>query len=227
MEQIVGQLFALQDEEYRRFHAKLMPDCPSERIIGVRVPALRKLARTMDGTLAAAFLQELPHDYYEENNLHAFLLERIRDYPTCLAQVERFLPFVDNWATCDGFNPLVFAKHTALLLPEIDRWLASAHSYTVRFGIVQLMRHYLDGEFAPQILERAAAVRGDAYYIQMAVAWFFATALAKQYGATLPYLTERRLLPWTHNKTIQKAIESYRIPSEQKAFLRTLRVSLS
>lgn len=226
MEQITRQLFALQDEQYRRFHGSLMPDYAPERIIGVRVPALRGLAKSLDGALADEFLRELPHRYYEENNLHAFLLERIRDFPTSLAATERFLPFVDNWATCDALNPRTFAAHRTELLPEIDRWLASAHIYTVRFGIVQLMRHYLDDAFTPQISERVAALRSEEYYIQMAAAWFFATALAKRYDATLPYLTERRLPDRTHNKTIQKAIESYRVTPEQKAYLRTLRVSL-
>ena len=222
---IRARLFALQDEGYRAFHSRLMPTVPPETVIGVRVPALRRLAKRLAGTpQAEAFLQELPHIYYEENNLHAFLLESIRDYNAALAATEKFLPYIDNWATCDSFCPKVFAKHKEELLPVLRRWMASDHPYTVRYGMEMLMRYYLDEDFRPEHLAWAAAVHSGEYYINMMRAWYFATALAKQPEAALSWLTERRLDVWTHNKTIQKAVESSRIPAETKAFLRTLRV---
>ena len=222
---IRARLFALQDEGYRAFHSRLMPTVPPETVIGVRVPALRRLAKRLAGTpQAEAFLQELPHIYYEENNLHAFLLESIRDYDAALAATEKFLPYIDNWATCDSFCPKVFAKHKEDLLPVLRRWRASDHPYTVRYGMEMLMRYYLDEDFRPEHLAWAAAVHSGEYYINMMRAWYFATALAKQPEAALPWLTARRLDVWTHNKTIQKAVESSRIPAETKAFLRTLRV---
>jgi 3-methyladenine DNA glycosylase AlkD len=222
---IRARLFALQDEGYRAFHSRLMPTVPPETVIGVRVPALRRLAKRLAGTpQAEAFLQELPHIYYEENNLHAFLLESIRDYDAALAATEKFLPYIDNWATCDSFCPKVFAKHKEDLLPVLRRWMASDHPYTVRYGMEMLMRYYLDEDFRPEHLAWAAAVHSGEYYINMMRAWYFATALAKQPEAALPWLTARRLDVWTHNKTIQKAVESSRIPAETKAFLRTLRV---
>lgn len=222
---IRARLFALQDEGYRAFHSRLMPTVPPETVIGVRVPALRRLAKRLAGTpQAEAFLQELPHIYYEENNLHAFLLESILDYDAALAATEKFLPYIDNWATCDSFCPKVFAKHKEDLLPVLRRWMASDHPYTVRYGMEMLMRYYLDEDFRPEHLAWAAAVHSGEYYINMMRAWYFATALAKQPEAALPWLTARRLDVWTHNKTIQKAVESSRIPAETKAFLRTLRV---
>lgn len=222
---IRARLFALQDEGYRAFHSRLMPTVPPETVIGVRVPALRRLAKQLAGTpQAEAFLQELPHTYYEENNLHAFLLESIRDYDAALAATEKFLSYIDNWATCDSFCPKVFAKHKEDLLPVLRRWMASDHPYTVRYGMEMLMRYYLDEDFRPEHLAWAAAVHSGEYYINMMRAWYFATALAKQPEAALPWLTARRLDVWTHNKTIQKAVESSRIPAETKAFLRTLRV---
>lgn len=222
---IRARLFALQDEGYRAFHSRLMPTVPPETVIGVRVPALRRLAKRLAGTQQAeAFLQELPHIYYEENNLHAFLLESIRDYDAALAATEKFLPYIDNWATCDSFCPKVFAKHKEDLLPVLRRWMASDHPYTVRYGMEMLMRYYLNEDFRPEHLAWAAVVHSGEYYINMMRAWYFATALAKQPEAALPWLTARRLDVWTHNKTIQKAVESSRIPAETKAFLRTLRV---
>lgn len=225
MTAIQTRLFALRDEGYRDFHARLMPTVDKARIIGVRTPALRALARELYGTAEAGdFLCALPHEYYEENNLHAQLIMRGRDFGTVLAQTEAFLPFVDNWATCDGLSPKVFARHRAALLPHIDRWLSSGEVYTVRFGIKLLMEHFLDADFSPTYLEKVAAVRSEEYYVNMMCAWYFATALARQSDAALPYLTERRLPRWVHNKTIQKAVESYRISPEQKEFLRALRL---
>ena len=221
---IRAELFRLQDEQYRAFQSALMPTVPKEKVIGVRVPALRKLAKRLAGTpRAEAFLQELPHFYYEENNLHAFLVEAIRDYSEALRATEKFLPYIDNWATCDCFCPKVFAKHKKELLVPIRRWLDSGDAYTVRYGMEMLMRYYLDDAFRPEYLEWVADVRSTEYYINMMRAWYFATALAKQPDAALPWLTEKRLDLWTHNKTIQKAVESRRIPPGMKQLLRGLR----
>ena len=222
---IRAELFRLQDEQYRAFQSALMPTVPKEKIIGVRVPALRKLAKRLAGTpRAEAFLQELPHFYYEENNLHAFLVEAIRDYSEALRATEKFLPYIDNWATCDCFCPKVFAKHKKELLVPIRRWLDSGDAYTVRYGMEMLMRYYLDDAFRPEYLKWVADVRSTEYYINMMRAWYFATALAKQPDAALPWLTEKRLDLWTHNKAIQKAVESRRISPGMKRQLRALRV---
>lgn len=222
---ITEQLFALQDKEYQAFQSKLMPTVPPETVIGVRTPLLRKLARELAGTpQAEQFLQSLPHRYYEENNLHAFLLERIRDYDTALTETERFLPYINNWATCDCFCPKVFAKHKAELLVPIRRWLGSEQVYTVRYAMGLLMRYYLDEDFRPEYLAWVANIRSEEYYLNMMRAWYFATALAKQPEDALPWLTERRLDVWTHNKTIQKAVESFRVPAERKQQLRELRI---
>lgn len=224
---IRAQLFALQDETYRTFHSALMPTVPPETVIGVRVPALRRLAKQLAGTAQAeVFLQALPHGYYEENNLHAFLIELIRDYDRALAETEAFLPYINNWATCDCFCPKVFAKHKKELLVPIRRWLDSGDAYTVRYGMEMLMRYYLDDAFRPEYLKWVADVRSTEYYINMMRAWYFATALAKQPDAALPWLTEKRLDLWTHNKAIQKAVESRRIPPGMKQLLRGLRSRL-
>ena len=223
--QIRAELLEMQDTGYRDFHSKLMPTVEKERVIGIRVPQLRKYARQMaKHPEIREFLAELPHYYYEENNLHAFLLEQIRDYDVCVREVERFLPYVDNWATCDGMSPKIFAGHREELLTHIRRWIASDKVYTIRYGIGMLMTHYLEEDFRPEYPELVAKIRSEEYYVNMMIAWYFATALAKQYDAVLPYLENRRLAPWTHNKTIQKACESYRITAEQKAYLRTLKV---
>lgn len=222
---ISEELFALQDTEYQTFQSKLMPTIPPETVIGVRTPLLRKLAKELAGTPQAEhFLQSLPHRYYEENNLHAFLIEKIRDYDTALAETERFLPYINNWATCDCFCPKVFAKHKAELLIPLRRWLGSDQTYTVRYAMGMLMRYYLDEDFQPEYLAWVAGVHSEEYYLNMMRAWYFATALAKQPDAALPWLTDRRLDVWTHNKTIQKAAESYRIPPEMKQQLRELRI---
>lgn len=222
---ILEKLFALQDKAYQEFQSKLMPTVSPETVIGVRTPLLRKLARELSGTpQAEAFLRILPHEYYEENNLHAFLIEKIRDYDTALAETERFLPYIDNWATCDCFCPGIFAKHKAELLDPIRRWLDSGEIYTMRYAMGLLMRFYLEEDFRPEYLAWVAERHGEEYYLNMMRAWFFATALAKQPDATLPWLMEKRLDVWTHNKTIQKAVESYRIPQEMKQQLRSLRI---
>lgn len=222
---ISEELFALQDTEYQVFQSKLMPTIPPETVIGVRTPLLRKRAKELAGTpQAESFLHDLPHRYYEENNLHAFLIEQIRDYDTALAETERFLPYINNWATCDCFCPKVFAKHKEELLISIRRWLGSDQTYTVRYAMGMLMRYYLDEDFQPEYLAWVAGVHSEEYYLNMMRAWYFATALAKQPDAALPWLTDRRLDVWTHNKTIQKAAESYRIPPEMKQQLRELRI---
>ena len=219
------RLYELRDEKNAAFVARLIPNLPPESILGARTPDLRRLARELRGTEEAAlFLEALPHGFLEENGLHAFLIADIRDYDRCLAEVERFLPFVNNWATCDSLRPKVFSKHREELLEPVKRWLSSAETYTVRFGLGMLMTHCLDAEFRPEFLDWAAEIRSDEYYVRMMVAWYFATALAKQYEAVLPYLEQRRLDPWTHNKTIRKAAESFRVPEEHKAYLKTLRV---
>ncbi len=217
-------LFALRDEKNAAFVAKLIPNIPSATILGARTPALRKLARELrDSDAARAFLDELPHAYFEENCLHAFFLEQIKDFDECLAGVERFLPFVDNWAVCDQMNPPVFRKHREELLPPVRRWLASGQTYTIRYGIKLLMDHFLDGDFQPEYLQMVSVIEIKEYYVNIMRAWYFATALAKQWESSLPYLQEGRLDAWTHNRTIQKAVESYRISPEQKQLLRGLR----
>ena len=224
MESLKEKLLSLEDIPYREFHSKLMPEIEKERIIGIRIPVLRSLAKEIAGTDSAEkFLGTLPHYYYEENNLHAFMIEGIKDYPLCVEAVNRFLPFVDNWATCDSLRPKVFAKHKDELLKQIDIWLNSEHVFTVRFAIEMLMIHFLDEDFSPDFPEKVAAVKRNEYYVEMMVAWYFATALAKHYDAILPYLEERRLSPSVHTKTIRKAVESYRISDEQKAYLKTLK----
>ena len=219
------RVLELRDVKNAAFVARLIPELPPEAILGARTPDLRRLARQLRGTEEAArFLAALPHGFLEENGLHALLIGEIRDYDRCLREVERFLPYVNNWATCDSLRPKAFQKHRAELLTAVKRWLLSDETYTVRFGLGMLMTHYLDADFRPEFLAWAAEIRSEEYYVRMMLAWFFATALAKQYEAALPYLQERRLDPWTHNKTIQKAAESFRVPEEHKAFLKTLRV---
>ena len=222
---VQARLFAMQDLPYRDFQCKLMPTVAAETVIGVRTPELRKFARAFAKTPEAAnFLAILPHQYYEENNLHGFLIESMKDFDRAIAALDAFLPYVDNWATCDLMRPKVFRKHLPELLGPIRRWLASGETYTIRFGMEMLMAFYLDEAFRPDYLNWVAGVESGEYYVNMMAAWYFATALAKQYDAALPYIQERRLAPLTHNKAIQKAIESYRITDDQKAYLRTLKI---
>lgn len=219
-----AQLFALADPAYQSFHCRLMPTVDPARVLGIRTPALRLFAKTFakEGR-ADAFLSQLPHIYYEENNLHGMLISQMKDYDQTVAALDAFLPYVDNWATCDLLSPKAFQKRPAALLPKIRQWMASSHCYTVRFGIGMLLKFYLDEAFQPEQLAWVAAVSSEEYYVNMMIAWYFATALAKQYDAALPYLLEGKLGNWTHNKAIQKAIESYRITDTQKAYLRTLK----
>ncbi|MBQ4332805.1 MAG: DNA alkylation repair protein [Clostridia bacterium] len=224
MSRITERLFSLADEGYRQFQIPLIPTVDRSRVIGVRTPILRKLARELAGTEEAeAFLRDLPHTYYEENNLHAFLVEQIRDYDACIAAIDAFLPYVDNWSTCDGWSPKVLKKHPEELLSKIRQWMASDLPYTVRFGIGMLQRHFLDDRFSAEYLAWVASVEREEYYVRMMVAWYFATALAKQYEAAVPYLEQKRLPKWTHNKAIQKALESYRVSAEHKEHLKTWR----
>ena len=224
---MIEKLFSMQDSDYKAFHSKLMPTVDPDVIIGVRTPELRKFAKQIDGTPdAEAFLKNLPHQYYEENNLHGFLLEKRKDYEKCMEEIERFLPYVDNWATCDLMRPKVFKKHLPELLVKITEWIHSEHTYTIRFGIEMLMCYYLDEHFKPEYLQMVSLVKHEDYYVKMMVAWYFATALAKQYEEAVVYLENRCLEPWTHNKTIQKSVESYRITDEQKRYLKTLKLDM-
>ncbi len=221
MQSIKTELFKLCDLNYKKFHQKLIPNINPSLIIGVRTPALKKYANKLFGTKEGSlFLKELPHEYYEENNLHAFLINKINDFDTCVAEVERFLPFIDNWATCDGLRPISFKNNAEKLLPYVENWLKSDREYTVRFGIEMLMCHFLDERFKSQYLKWVASIKSDEYYVNMMVAWYFATALAKQWNIAFPYIEQKTLDPWIHGKTIQKAIESYRILDEQKEILK-------
>lgn len=226
IDEIKEELFAQQDSGYRDFQAKLIPTVEYETVIGVRTPALRKMAKQLAKREdIGTFLETLPHRYFEENQLHAFIIAERKDFAQCMDGLSSFLPFVDNWATCDQMSLKVFKKHRQELLPYIREWIASDQTYTVRFGIRMLMDHFLDEDFAPTCLKMVADIRSEEYYVNMMIAWYFATALAKQYEAALPYIEEGRLATWTHNKAIQKAVESYRITPEQKGYLRGLKIA--
>ena len=225
IDEIREELFGLQDKEYRDFQAKLIPTIDAETVIGVRAPELRKLAkRFVKREDVGAFLAALPHKYYDENQLHAYIVSEVKDYGLCLELINAFLPYVDNWATCDSLLPKVFKKHKEELLDRIREWTDSDKTYTIRFGVSMLMRLYLDDDFDPAYPEMVAAIRSEEYYVNMMTAWYFATALAKQYEAVVAYIENRRLDTWTHNKTIQKAIESYRVSPERKDYLRSLKI---
>ena len=224
VQNIKDKLFEMQDLEYKAFHSRLMPTISPETIIGVRTPALRKFAKEIAKyDVVEDFIADLPHAFYEENNLHGFLVEGIKDFDQCLAEVDRFLPYVDNWATCDMMRPKVFKKNPEALLVKIDEWITSGRTYTVRYGIGMLMTYFLEEHFDVIYVDKVAAVESDEYYVKMMVAWYFATALAKQWDAVIPFIEEGRLEVWTHNKAIQKAIESYRITPEQKVYLRGMK----
>ena len=223
-DEITTKLFSLQDTAYRDFQVKLIPGMDAQKEIGVRTPELRKLAKELAKREdIREFLNDLPHQYFDENQLHAFILSGEKDFEKCMEDLEQFLPYVDNWATCDQTSPKVFRKHRKELLDAIRRWIESDHPYTVRFAIKMLMEHFLDEDFDPIYLEMVAEVRSEEYYIRMMIAWYFATALAKQYDAAVPYLEQGKLDVWTHNKTIQKAVESYRITDKQKEYLKSLK----
>ncbi len=219
------KLFSMQDEAYRRFQQKLLPTLPSETIIGIRTPALRSFAKDFAKTSdAKEFIKKLPHVYYEENNVHAFIIETIADFDDAVAALDDFLPYVDNWATCDSMSPKALEKNIPALYKKAQEWMTSKKTYTVRFGIGILMRFFLDERFTLSSATLVSKIRSDEYYINMMVAWYFATALAKQYDAALPFIEKKKLDVWTHNKTIQKAIESYRVPDDRKKYLRSLKL---
>ena len=223
-DEITTKLFSLQDTAYRDFQVKLIPGMDAQKEIGVRTPELRKLAKELAKREdIREFLNDLPHQYFDDNQLHAFILSGEKDFEKCMEDLERFLPYVDNWATCDQMSPKVFRKNRKKLLESINRWIGSEHTYTVRFAIKMLMEHFLDEDFDPIYPEMVATVRSEEYYIRMMIAWYFATALAKRYDAVLPYLKQEKLDVWTHNKAIQKAVESYRITEEQKIYLKSLK----
>ncbi len=224
-EKIREKLFELQDEKYRDFQAKLIPGYDAETMIGVRTPELKKLAKELSkDAKIESFLSDLPHKYFDENQLHAFIISEYKDFEKCIEKVNQFLPYVDNWATCDQLSPKVFRKYPAELLEQIKKWMASDETYTKRFGIGMLMQYFLDEKFKPEYPEMVAKERSEEYYVNMMIAWYFATALAKQYDAVLPFIEEHRLDKWTNNKAIQKAVESYRITDEQKAYLKKLKI---
>lgn len=221
---ITKELFKMQDLNYRDFHSKLMPGIDKETIIGVKIPDLRKFAKEYSkNEESKEFLKKLPHKYYEENNLHAFVIEKIADFEEALYQTEIFLPYIDNWATCDMFMPKVFLKNKDKILKKIQEWIKSDEPYIVRYAIGLLMKLFLDEDFNEKYLKLVSGVESDHYYVKMMVAWYFATALSKQYDLSVRYIEEKRLDKWTHNKTIQKAVESKRISKATKEYLKTLK----
>lgn len=212
--QLLAALYENQDETYRQMQIKLLPNLEPDSIIGVRTPMLRSIARQLED--ASGFQGSLPHRFFEENQIHSFLIEREKNFDVAVSEIEGFLPFVDNWATCDQLRPRCFQRNRQKLLPYIQKWIVSDEPYTVRFGVGMLMVHFLDEDFEESLLELPAGVQSKEYYVQMMIAWFYATALAKQYETTLPYISGYRLDKWIHNKTIQKAVESYRVAPEHK-----------
>ncbi len=222
---IIDDLKGLSEKEYKSFHSKLIPNVNNDRVLGVSIPKLRAYSKKIYSSKEAQeFLNSLPHYYYEENNLHAFLIEQIKDFDLCLKETERFLPYIDNWATCDSFRPKIFLKHKDQILKKALDWIKSDHIYTKRYGILVLMIYFLDDDFDVTYLETVSKIRSDEYYIKMMIAWYFATALTIQYNAALPFIENQTMDSWTHNKAIQKARESLRITSEQKEYLKTLKI---
>ncbi len=222
---IIDELFKLQDKEYREFQSKLIPNINKERIIGVRTPLLRQLSKKIiKENNYSDFLNDLPHKYFDENQIHAFIISEIKDYDECLFEFNKFLPYIDNWATCDQSSPKIFLKNSDKLINEIKRWIKSKDTYTIRFGIGMLMRIYLDDNFKPEYLKMVSNIKSDEYYVNMMIAWFFATALAKQYDSTIEYIKNYKLDKWVHNKIIQKSIESYRISKEKKEYLKKYKI---
>lgn len=222
---IIERLYELQDLKYQQFHAKLVPNIPAESIIGVRIPLLKNLAKELyKDPVKDEFMMQLPHKYYEENQLHIMMICMEKDFKQCINQLEIFLPYADNWAVTDQSSPKCFKKKHKELLPIINMWLASDHVYTARYAINIYMREFLDDDFDTKYVDLISDKRSDEYYLNMMIAWYFATALAKQYDAVIPYIENRKLDRWTHNKAIQKAIESYRVSDEHKAYLRSLKI---
>lgn len=222
--EIRKELKKLQDKGYREMQVTIIPTLEADSIIGVRTPALRQLAKEFAKREdISEFLSDLPHKFFEENQLHAFILSGMKDAESCIRLVDEFLPYVDNWATCDQMSPKIFKKHKQLLLEYVDKWIRSEHTYVKRFAIGMLMEHFLDEDFKTSYLTKVSKIRSEEYYVNMMIAWYFATALAKQYEDTLPFIEKQKLDKWTHNKSIQKAVESYRITPEQKEYLKTLK----
>lgn len=219
------ELIKHQDLKYRKFQSALVPNISPDVMIGVRTPEMRKIAKDLSAKAQASeFLESLPHKYFEENIIHFFMIALIKDFGRCVEEVEKFLPYIDCWPVCDQGSPKVFKKNHEVLLPHIKKWISSGHVYTARFGMRILMNEFLDQDFKPEYLKLVAGKKGEDYYLKMMIAWYFATALAKQYDAALPYIEEGRLDPWTHNKAIQKAVESRRVTEEHKDYLKSLRV---
>ncbi len=217
-------MYDLQDLKYRDLQIRIIPTINPESVIGVRTPELRRMAKDFlkDGNYKG-FLKELPHKYFEENQLQAFIISGIKDLKECMAELEQFLPYVDNWATCDQMSPKIFKKHRDVLFTHIKAWIKSERPYIVRFGVGMLMEHFLDEDYDPKYPEMVAELRSEEYYVNMMIAWYFATALSKQYESVLPYIEQKRLGDWTHNKAIQKCLESRRITEEQKHYLKSLK----
>ncbi len=222
--ELQNELFKYQDKKFRDFQAKLIPTINSQTIIGVKTPELKKIAKTISSQKKSDFIKNLPHEYFEENQIHAFVISEIKDFENCLFEVNKFLPFVDNWATCDQMSPKIFKKHKQDLLFYVQNWISSEKTYSVRFAIKMLMNYFLGEDFDLKYSQIVSKIHSDEYYVKMMVAWYFSTALAKQYDAILPFIQNKTLEKWTHNKAIQKAIESYRISSEQKEYLRKLKI---
>jgi len=224
LDSLQKKLFEMQDLEYKSFHSKLIPTVPTDKIIGIRTPLLRKFAKEFSKTdESAKFLESLPHKYYEENNLHTFIIQEIKDYSEAISRTETFLPFIDNWATCDSFTPKVFKQNKPAILKKAYEWIDSNHSYTIRYGIKVFMDMFLDEDFSEEHMKTVSNIKSDEYYVKMMVAWYFATAFAKQYTFAVKYIENNALDLWTHNKSIQKAVESYRIDNPSKEYLKTLK----
>ncbi len=227
MNRIKDDLFKLQDKKYREFQKTLIPNINPNSLIGVRTPDLRNYAKKMvKENNYISFLNDLPHEYFDENQLHAFIISEIKNYDECIKYINDFLPYINNWATCDQMSPKVFKKHHSELIKEIKKWIKSKHTYTIRFGILMLMQHYLDNDFKIEYLEMVLNIKSEEYYVNMMRAWYFATALAKQYDIVVEYITKQKLDTWTHNKAIQKAVESYRITNEQKEYLKKYKIKI-
>ena len=222
---IKDELLDMQEKKYRDFQVKLIPSINPNNVIGIRTPLLRKYAKELvKNNNYSSFLKELPHQYFDENQLHAFIISEIKDYDECIIYINEFLPYVDNWATCDQMSPKVFKKHHDKLIIEIKKWISSKEVYTIRFGIGMLMQHFLDEDYKVDYLEMVSKIKFNDYYVNMMIAWFFATALAKKYHDTIPIIAGHKLDAWIHNKTIQKAVESFRITPEQKVYLKRLKI---
>ncbi|MBR3049563.1 MAG: DNA alkylation repair protein [Bacilli bacterium] len=224
MNNIINKLYKLQDKEYRDFQIKLIPNINSNTIIGIRTKELKKYAKELvKDNNYMSFIEELPHKYFEENQLHAFIISEIKDYDKCIEYINKFLPYINNWATCDQMSPKIFKKYTNKLLDQVNIWIKSNKTYTIRYSILILMRYYLDDNFKKEYLEKVCNIESEEYYVNMMRAWYYATALAKQYKDTIVYIENNKLDTWTHNKTIQKARESYRIDKDKKEYLKGLK----